>query len=132
MIFLEVEGVEKHFGPEPVLAGATFEVRPGERIGLVGPNGCGKTTLLKILAAREEADNGRIVRHPSLHLGYLEQQPQWEPGRTLWDEVRTALAGLIALEEEALSVAEELGRCDDPTEHNRLADFLAAGVGNSR
>jgi ATP-binding cassette subfamily F protein 3 len=121
MIFLEVEGVEKHYGPEPVLAEATFEVRPGERIGLVGPNGSGKTTLMKILACREEADNGRIVRHPSLHLGYLEQQPEWEPGRTLWEEVRTALAGLIALEEEAVSVAEELGRCNDPTEHNRLA-----------
>ncbi len=122
MILFQVEGVQKHYGPEPVLDGVTFELRPGERIGLVGPNGTGKTTLMKILAGKEEADGGSIVRHPSLHVGYLEQQPEWEPGRTLLDEAKSALAGLMAMEEELISVAEELGHCDDPLEHKRLAD----------
>jgi ATP-binding cassette, subfamily F, member 3 len=122
MILFQVEGIQKHFGPEPVLDGVTFEMRPGERIGLVGPNGTGKTTLLKILAGREEADSGSIERHPSLHAGYLEQQPEWEPGRTLIDEAKSALAGLMAMEAELISVAEELGHCDDPLEHKRLAD----------
>jgi ATP-binding cassette, subfamily F, member 3 len=122
LILFQVEGIQKHFGPEPVLDGVTFEMRPGERIGLVGPNGTGKTTLLKILAGRDEADGGSIERHPSLHVGYLEQQPEWEPGRTLMDEAKSALAGLMAMEAELISVAEELGHCDDPIEHKRLAD----------
>ena len=122
MIFLDIEGVQKHYGPEPVLDGVTFEVRPGERIALVGPNGSGKTTLMKILAQREEADNGKVERHPSLHLGYLEQQPVWEPGRTLWNEAQSALAGLIALEQESVAVAAELAQSTDPAEHKRLAD----------
>ena len=122
MILFQVEGVQKHYGPEPVLDGVTFELHPGERIGLVGPNGTGKTTLLKILAGREEADGGSIARHPTLHVGYLEQQPEWEPGRTLLDEAKSALAGLVAMQEELISVAEELGHCDDPLEHKRLAD----------
>ena len=122
MILFQVEGVQKHFGPEPVLDGVTFELRPGERIGLVGPNGTGKTTLMRILAGREEADGGSVVRHPTLHLGYLEQQPQWEPGRILLDEAKSALAGLMAMEGELISVAQELGHCDDPLEHKRLAD----------
>lgn len=122
MIFLDIEDVQKHFGPEPVLDGVTCEVRPGERIALVGPNGSGKTTLLKILAGREEADNGKVERHPSLHLGYLEQQPLWEPGQTLWNEAQSALAGLIALEQESVAVAEELAQNTDPAEHRRLAD----------
>ena len=122
MIFLDIEGVLKHFGPEPVLDGVTFEVRPGERIALVGPNGSGKITLLRILSGKEEADNGKVERHPSLHLGYLEQQPEWEPGQTLWNEAQSALAGLIALEQESVAVAEELGQNTDPTEHKRLAD----------
>ncbi len=88
MILFQVEGVQKHYGPEPVLDGVTFELRPGERIGLVGPNGTGKTTLMRILADKEEADGGSIVRHPTLHVGYLEQQPEWEPGRTLWTRPR--------------------------------------------
>ena len=77
---------------------------------------------MRILADKEEADGGSIVRHPSLHVGYLEQQPEWEPGRTLIDEAKSALAGLMAMEAELISVAEELGRCDDPLEHKRLAD----------
>ena len=122
MILFQVEGIQKHYGPEPVLDGVTFELRPGERIGLVGPNGTGKTTLMRILADKEEADGGSIVRHPSLHVGYLEQQPEWAPGRTLIDEAKSALAGLVAMEAELISVAEELGHCDDPLEHKRLAD----------
>ena len=122
MILFQVEGVKKHYGPEPVLDGVTFELRPGERIGLVGPNGTGKTTLMRILAGKEDADAGSIVRHPSLHVGCLEQQPEWQPGRTLLDEATSALAGLIAMEAELVSVAEKLGRCDDPLEHKRLAD----------
>ena len=122
MILFQVEGVQKHYGPEPVLDGVTFDLRPGERIGLVGPNGTGKTTLMRILANKEEADGGSIVRHPTLHAGYLEQQPEWEPGRTLLDEAKSGLAGLMAMEAEMISVAKELGRCDDPLEHKRLAN----------
>jgi ATP-binding cassette, subfamily F, member 3 len=121
MIFLEVENVRKHFGPEPVLDGVTFDVRPGDRIGLVGPNGCGKTTLLHILAGRDEPDAGACRLHSSVHLGFLEQQAKFEPDQTLYNEAKTALAGLIALQEEALAVAEELSRSSDPDEHNRLA-----------
>ena len=121
MILLDVQGVRRHFGPEPVLDGVTFEVRPGERIGLVGPNGSGKTTLLRILAGRDEADAGTYQRHAAVHLGYLEQQPRFEPGRTLHDEARDALAGLISLEEEAQSVAAAIGETTDEAEHNRLA-----------
>ena len=50
MIVLSADSITKHFGPDPVLSGATFDVRAGDRIGLVGPNGTGKTTLLNILA----------------------------------------------------------------------------------
>ncbi|MBN2024563.1 MAG: ABC-F family ATP-binding cassette domain-containing protein [Pirellulales bacterium] len=121
MLLVSVEDVRKHFGPEPVLDGVTFDVRPGERIGLVGPNGSGKTTLLRILAGREEADSGRCERHPAVRIGYLEQQPVFEPDRTLWDEARHALAPLVALGREAVEVAEALARQPEGPEHDRLA-----------
>lgn len=120
MILLNVENVTKHFGPDPVLAGVTFEVRPKERIGLVGPNGTGKTTLLKILAGIESADSGSTELHPSARLAYLEQQPQFTPGRTLWDEARSGLEHLLALNAEAERVAHELAAATDAAERQRL------------
>lgn len=121
MIVLSVSNVRKHYGPEPVLAGVEFEVRPGERIGLVGPNGSGKTTLLKILAGKEEADGGEVQLHPAVRLGYLEQQPEIVPGRTLWDEARSALDPLLRLQHEAIEVAHALAQAADESEHRRLA-----------
>ena len=121
MILLSVNSVVKRFGPEPVLAGVSFEVRPGDKIGLVGPNGAGKTTLLKILAGKDEADSGQIEKHPSARMEYLEQQPEWTTGRTLWDEAMTALDELAALSREAEAVAHALSRADDPQEHAQLA-----------
>jgi len=121
VIVLGVQGIRKHYGPEPVLAGVTFEVRPGERIGLVGPNGAGKTTLLRILAGKEDADGGSFELHPSVRAGYLEQQPMVAPGRTLWDEARSALDELIHLQHEAVEAAHALAQTADEDEHRRLA-----------
>jgi ATP-binding cassette subfamily F protein 3 len=111
MILLSVQDIVKHFGPEPVLAGAAFDIRPGERVSLVGPNGAGKTTLMRIIAGAEQADRGRVELHASARLRYLEQHPQFEPDRTVWDEAHAALAEIADLartsEELALAISEE-------------------------
>lgn len=71
---LHVIDVEKSFGVEKVLQKINFSINRGERWGLVGPNGCGKTTLLKIVAGEEKADQGRVALTPAdLRLGYLPQ-----------------------------------------------------------
>jgi len=122
MILLDVIQLTKHFGPEPVLDGVSFEIRPGERIGLVGPNGTGKTTLLSILAGQLDADAGRVELHSSARLAYLEQQPTLAPGRTLWDEALSALDDVLALAREAEDVAHALSAAADPAEHRRLGE----------
>ena len=121
MILLDAVDVRKRYGPEPVLQGVTFELRPGDRVGLVGPNGTGKTTLLRILAGKDDADAGSCQLHPTARLGYLEQQPYFEPGRTLHDEARSALADLLSLQHEAEEVAREIGETSDPAEQKRLS-----------
>jgi len=121
MIFLDVEDVRKRFGPEPLLKGVTFELRPGDRVGLVGPNGSGKTTLLRILAGKDEADAGGCKFHPTAHVGYLEQQPRFDLTRTLYAEARGTLADLLALQQEAIAVSEAIAESADPAEQKRLA-----------
>ena len=121
MILLNVQSVSKHYGPVPVLDGATFEIRPGERGGLVGPNGAGKSTLMKILAGHEQADGGQIVLHADARLAYLEQQPQFDPSATLWDEARGALADLIQLGIDAEHAAHALAEATDDVERKRLS-----------
>jgi len=120
MILLGVNRVTKHFGPEPVLDGVSFDVRPGQRIGLVGPNGVGKTTLLNLLTGKLEPDDGDIAVHRSVRVRYLEQHAAAIEGRTLWDEAYSALEELVALAKEAERVAEALASATNETDRDRL------------
>ncbi len=127
MILLEVQELRKHFAETPVLSGVSFDVRPGDRIGLVGPNGTGKTTLLRILAAEDEADAGTCRLHESARIGYMQQHPIAGGTTSLWDEARSALLPLLTLQHDAEETAKRLAECDDPTERQRLAaryDYL--------
>jgi ATP-binding cassette subfamily F protein 3 len=120
MILLSVQNIVKHFGPEPVLAGVTFDIRPGERVSLVGPNGAGKTTLMRIIAGSEEADSGRVEVHASATLGYLEQQPEFAPGRTVWQEAAAALANIADLARHSEEIAAAIAAESDDAERKRL------------
>ena len=108
MILLKAERIRKFFGPEPVLNGVGFELRPGQRAALVGPNGAGKSTLLKILAGREDLDSGSVQIHSSATVGYLEQQPTFAPGVTVWDVAQEGLSSLLTLSKEAEDIAHQL------------------------
>jgi ATP-binding cassette, subfamily F, member 3 len=120
MILLSVQNLVKHYGPEPVLDGVTFDIRPGERVSLVGPNGAGKTTLMRIVTGQTEADSGRVELHSSARLGYLEQHPEFEPGRTVWDEAAAALANIADLTRHAEEIAHAIAADQDEAERKRL------------
>jgi ATPase subunit of ABC transporter with duplicated ATPase domains len=83
---LAAHDIVKEHGPQDVLRGVSLAVRPGSRIGIVGPNGIGKTTLLRVLAGLDEPDSGSVVRSPpSLTVGYQPQEPDVRPDETLFD-----------------------------------------------
>ncbi len=120
MILVSVHHLRKQFGPDPVLTDVTFDIRPGERISLVGTNGAGKSTLMRILVRQEEPDSGQIDIHPSVRIGYLEQHPQFEPEATVWQEASGALGDLISLGRQAEQVAQAISEATDLEERRRL------------
>ncbi|MGZ5416154.1 MAG: ABC-F family ATP-binding cassette domain-containing protein [Nocardioides sp.] len=86
---VNLERVHKAYGIRPLLDGVSLGVGEGERIGVVGRNGDGKTTLLRLIGGQEEPDEGRISRNRGLHLGYLTQGDDLDPSAT----VRAAVLG---------------------------------------
>ena len=80
---VNLERVDKSYGVRPLLDGVSLGVGSGERIGVVGRNGDGKTTLLKILAGLEQPDDGRVSRSRGLHVGYLTQGDDLDPAATV-------------------------------------------------
>jgi ATP-binding cassette subfamily F protein 3 len=120
MILLSLQNIVKHYGPEPVLAGVTFDIRPGERVSLVGPNGAGKTTLMRLVTGQLEADSGRIETHSSATLGYLEQHPEFEPGKTVWDEAASALAKIADLTRHIEEISQAIATETDEAERKKL------------
>ena len=121
-MLLTVRDLHKRYSPDPVLDGVTFDVRAGERIALVGPNGSGKTTILKAVAGREEPDAGTIELAGSARTGFLEQQPQFPAGHTVWDEARDALRDLVSLARDAERLAAALAEAEDDVERQRLGE----------
>lgn len=75
MIQLALNKLQKYYGATMVLEDITFEIHTGEKVGIVGSNGCGKSTLFKIIMGIEEYEKGMLSIRKGATLGYLEQMP---------------------------------------------------------
>jgi ATP-binding cassette subfamily F protein 3 len=116
MILISAQGLGRQYSGDPVFSDLAFEVRTGERIGLVGPNGAGKTTLIQILAGRDQPDYGNLFIRPGIRVSLLRQEPDFPPGQTLIDVVKSGLASLIELQRELEEAAQELAEADGEAE----------------
>lgn len=84
---LAVTGLEKTYGTKTLLAGIDFAIRTGDRVGLIGPNGTGKSSFLKVLADQTDYDQGTIDKPKDYRIAYLAQNPELDPNRTILDTV---------------------------------------------
>jgi ATP-binding cassette subfamily F protein 3 len=99
-----------------------FELFAGDRVGLVGPNGVGKTTLLRILAGEDRPDDGAVRLHAGARISLLKQQADFDPERPLYQEAASALNSLIAAHDDMVRTGEAMARTTDEAEHRVLAD----------
>jgi ATP-binding cassette, subfamily F, member 3 len=111
---LQVSNISKHYGDVEILKNVSFVVTAGDRVGLVGPNGCGKTTLLRIITGHEQPDRGGVALDPpDTVLGYLEQGLTYGEAETLDDVLRAGHRRLAQAEADvehyAAALAEATG-----------------------
>src|SRR3989442_10358892 len=83
------------YGHQRLLEAVTLSVSPGEKVGLLGRNGCGKTSLLRILAGHQSSDAGDVARRPGLRIGYLPQEFELEDNRTVRQNIEAGALGLM-------------------------------------
>ena len=107
---LFINNISKSYGVETILEDISFVVNPGERVGLVGPNGGGKSTLLRIIAGEERADSGSVSLSPDATPGYLPQGMSLDPESTVYETVTGGLAGWQTARKEAETLAGVVSR----------------------
>ncbi|MBQ8136232.1 MAG: ABC-F family ATP-binding cassette domain-containing protein, partial [Clostridia bacterium] len=124
MIILEIRSLSKAFAGNAVLKNINMTLQNGQRMGLVGVNGCGKTTLLRILAGKEQEDGGSWSLQKGLRMGYLEQSYVPEKGATILRELERVYDPVVRMEERLRAMEERMAEVTG-TELDRLGTEYA-------
>jgi ATP-binding cassette subfamily F protein 3 len=120
---LRLERISKIYPTGEVLKDVTWEVKTGDRIGLVGVNGAGKSTQLKIIMGEVEPTAGEIIRPTSLHIGYLTQEFEVDPRRTVREEFWTVFQEANQVHHQLIEIPQHMEKAD-PEELDRLIHKL--------
>lgn len=123
MSLLTVEDLSHDFGDKVLFNDVSFRLLDGERVGLVGANGVGKSTLMNIVTGKILVDNGNVEWTPKVHYGYLDQHTKLTPGKTMRDILKDAFLHLFILEDELTTIAEKMGDASPEELEKLLAEM---------
>ena len=131
---IQLTGAGKRYGPKILFENADWLITPNERTGIVGANGTGKTSMLKVLAGLDGLDSGALTAQKGLTIGYLPQEGLSLSGRTVFAECMTVFADIRALEEEQEQLTHRMAELDPASEeygqvaerfHRAQSEFVA-------
>ncbi len=114
MLLMSCKGLTRAFDRGTLFENLSFELYHGERVGIVGPNGVGKTTLMKILAGEDQPDRGEVQLHAGARSVLLRQQANFSSDQTLFAEAKSAFNRLLEAQDELVRVADEISHTTDP------------------
>jgi ATP-binding cassette subfamily F protein 3 len=123
MSLITAASLSKSFGAEDIFGEISFSIAKGARFALVGPNGIGKTTLLRILVGTEEPSSGRVTRAKGLRIGYLPQEADFQLEGTVWDACVSVFADLVRQQGELEKLEAEMS---DPLKREQALDRYGA------
>ena len=135
MILISVQELQKSFGVHEVLRSVTFSLQKGEKMGLVGVNGCGKTTLMRMIAGEMQPDGGAIHRNKDLRVGYLAQLGDIPLTDTVWGALLKVFEPIRVMERRMAEIEKLLESADPETalrlsgEYQRLTESYNAQQG---
>jgi ATPase components of ABC transporters with duplicated ATPase domains len=112
MIELSMNNLGKYYGVDRLFHNISFELKTGERVGLIGRNGCGKTTIMKILMGEEEYQEGEISFRKDCKLGYLDQIPFYSNETTALDVIRTGAEAVNKIRQQMKELEARMGNLE--------------------
>ncbi|HHW15215.1 MAG TPA: ABC-F family ATP-binding cassette domain-containing protein, partial [Firmicutes bacterium] len=125
MAVLQMAGLAKYWGAETLFKDVDLLVNEGEKVALVGRNGTGKTTLLRLVLGRVEPDAGTVTLSAGCRVGYLSQDPEFMTGRTVLTEAQSVFAQLERWAEELRALERQMGASRDETQLQMLMERYA-------
>jgi ABC transport system ATP-binding/permease protein len=123
MAVISLSSAQLAFGHVALLDHAEFSLETGERVGLIGRNGTGKSSLLKIISGRMKLDDGLLVQQQSLKIAYVEQEPVFDPAMSVFDAVALGMGEQQAMLAEYEALTGQFGQGDDDALMDRMHDL---------
>lgn len=124
-MLIELQNLGKSFGEHEVLAGITAGVERGDRIGIIGANGTGKTTLLRILCQESQPDTGDAVFASGVTCGYLEQSGRLSPEEDIYETMKTAFAPALQAMAELEQLQKQMAQAHGPEVEEQMTHCTA-------
>jgi ATP-binding cassette subfamily F protein 3 len=111
-MLINLSDVTFSYGDKLILENVTFSLNEGERVGLIGANGEGKTTLIKLITGELFADKGEVIKKNGIKIGYLEQNGGYESGATVYEEMLSVFKEELAAVHKLNEVSQKIAECD--------------------
>jgi len=123
MPILTLNDIHLNFGAEVIFEKLNIQIYPTDKVGLVGPNGCGKTTLLKIILGQLDYDLGQVNKRNSIKIGYLPQEPTFTDEKTILEQLHSSAEDLLAMQQQIRETAEKISHLQGSQQKEAMLQY---------